>query len=209
MAVIAAILVFNSVRMVEAHHFLRFLHHDRMGFFIALFVALITVLEDPLYGLILGTAISLIFFLEKLSHGEFDLTVSSKNRLPETIYAEEKLKTLNKTNDVLVYSIKGHLAYLNGEAHIAHVKNSFAHSRYVILRLRELYFIDLDGVEALDSMIEFLEETHKKILISGVNPSIEAQIARSSKNYNRLKEEGKVFKKTSEALVSLGLPLKS
>lgn len=202
LAVIAAILVFVAIRMVEAHHFVRMFRLDRMSFFLALAVATVTVYEDPIIGILFGTAISLIIFMEKLSRGQFDLIVNDENKKIIKKVTGEKLEDLSEKSDTLVYSIKGQLAYINSQSHLAR----FAHLngyKHVVIRLRELYFIDYDGVEAFEEIIELIHAQGKQVLISGVNPLIENML-NDNRAYQQLQQAQLVFPRTTDALQRLG-----
>ncbi len=57
--VIAAMLIFLSIQMVEHQHFSHMWHNERSQFWLALFVAAVCIGEDPVIGILLGTAIAL------------------------------------------------------------------------------------------------------------------------------------------------------
>ncbi len=203
LAVIAAILVFVAIRMVEHEHFVRFLHYDRKGFFIALVVAFVTIYYDPIGGILLGTAISLIIFMEKLSRGQFELVVNDKEkRMVQRIVSEGK-DTTHEDSDTLVYSIKGQLAYINAQSHIARFEKDLNGYENIILRLRELYFIDIDGIDALSEIIDLIHKQGKKVLITGANPLVVAML-KECRLFRQLENEGSVFDRTRDALVSIG-----
>lgn len=60
MAVIAAMLVYVALNMIEREHFEQLWLYDKRGFWIALLVAAITVYADPIIGVIVGTILSLM-----------------------------------------------------------------------------------------------------------------------------------------------------
>lgn len=191
MAVIAAILVNVALNMIERKHFARFFAHDKTSFGIALLVAAITVFEDPIIGILIGTAVALLLFVEKLSQGHYELM------------HEKVLFDKDQTSDrdsVLIYSIKGKLVYLNSQAHIARFENDLAKYEWVILRLREVYFVDVDGIDALDEIIELLERRGQKILIARVPDYIAVLLRKMSSKFNELEQKELVFKTTADAL---------
>lgn len=200
MAVIAAILTYVAINMVETEHFLRYFHHDRVGFYVALFVAAITIYEDPIVGMLFGTAISLLFFVEKLSHGQFDIVL---NKLDEGIVGTisgEELSENEKKADILLYSIRGKLAYINSRAHVSRFETRLKKYKYIILRLREVYFMDLDGVEAINEIIDIAHAKDQIIAITSANAEVTSLLKQLSPEYKELKEQGLVFKKSEEAL---------
>lgn len=208
LAIIASILVFIAIRMVDLKNYVRAFRMDRKNFAVMMLVALITVYEDPIIGILFGTAVMLVLFMETLSQGQFEMILNHKDRKGvEKISGDERrrtsLKSKAKACDTIVYSLKGQLAYLNAQAHVERLEKQLKGYSHIVLRFRELYFIDLDGVEAFEEIVEHIEKEGREAFLSGVNPFIENML-KLSKPYARLKREGKVFEKTTDALASLG-----
>ncbi len=169
----------------------------------ALVVAIVTVWIDPIAGILLGTAIALLVFVEKLSRGQFELIVDDKSHKFVDKITSESLEKIDKTGDTIIYSIKGQLAYINGQSHVTRFEQSLGAYKNVIIRLRELSFIDLDGVDAFDEIVSLIQTQRKKVLVSGASPLI-SELLQESHTYKKLEQEGRVFKRTSEALKELG-----
>jgi SulP family sulfate permease len=208
LAVIAAILVFASIRMVELHHYRRAYDYDRFGFWIMILVAFVTVYHDAMTGILVGTAIALVLFVERLSQGQFELVFNHPDKhVLGTVSGDKKVAMTQTATyedcDTMVYSLKGQLAYLNALAHVDRFEKKLTDYKNVILRFRELSFMDLDGVDAFDEIVDIVERRGKKVYISGANPLVEAMLEHS-KYYARLKQEGRVFSKTTVALDNLG-----
>jgi SulP family sulfate permease len=182
MPVIAAILVFVSVRMVEQEHYVRMWEHDKRSFIISLISAAITVIQDPITGVLFGTAVALLIFSEKISHGPHEMTAHTDG-------------------DTLIYTITGQLAYLNAESHVERFQKQPVEAKRVVLRLRQLQYVDLEGMDALEELIKTLEMQGKTVLISGMNPSIKTQLNESDV-IRRLEQNHAVFIRTSEAIAS-------
>ncbi|MBI2357034.1 SulP family inorganic anion transporter [Candidatus Dojkabacteria bacterium] len=204
MAVIAAILVFVAIRMVEMHHLIRMFHLDKKSFTLAMAVAVITIVEDPIIGLLAGATAALLLFIDTLSKGQFDLMINEKGGKKVKSTSEEDFSRKLKKSHTLVYTIKGSLVYINGESHLSRFENGLNGSQNIIIRLRELYFIDLDGIDILDEIIESIESRGRKVYITGTNKLIEEMLLNESDYYGRLKKEKKVFEKTSDVLRELG-----
>ena len=206
LTVIAAILVTVAVRMIEKEHFIRMFHIDKKSFFIALLVALITIVEDPIIGILVGATISLVLFLENLSHGQFELVANNaKNKMVGQL-SGSRIDKIIKDSHTIVYSFKGHLTYIDSQAHIARFETNHGYHKNIILRLRELSFIDVDGVNAFEEIIEILERRKIEIYVTGVNDIID-QMLQKSKHFVALEKGGRVFPRTSDALKKLGFKL--
>lgn len=208
LAVIASILVFTAVRMVEIVHYKRALEKDRYGFWLIMLVAFITVYEDPIFGILFGTTATLIMFVERLSRGQFEMIMNhpEKKVIGKVIGDGKRIVSRPESNDechTIVYSLKGQLAYLNAQAHVERFEKMLGDYENIVLRFRELHFIDLDGADAFDEIVEIIEKQGKHVSLSGVNPFVEKML-KNSHSYARLFNDGRVFAKTTEALEALG-----
>lgn len=200
MSVIASILVYVAINMVEKEHFMRFYHYQKSGFWISLIVAAVTFYQDPIVGIVFGTALSLLIFIEKLSRGQFDLKLNMFDQGIVKNIQGDKLHDLHERADILLYSIKGKLVYINSRAHLSRFEEGLEKHSIVILRLRSVYFIDLDGAETLDEIIELVQKRGQQICITSLNEPVAEFLEQVSPKYRALKEQNLVFTKSEEAL---------
>lgn len=205
MSVISAILVFVAIQMIERDHFVKLYKFQRSGFWMAITVAAVTFYEDPIVGIIFGVALSLFVFIEKLSRGQFDIKLSTREEGEIQRITGERLEGLTKRADILVYSFKGKLAYLNSRAHVLRFEKNLSQYGVVILRLRSVYFIDLDGVEALDEIIRLIKQKGQEVCLTSLNSDVILLLEQVSTEYKNLKEAGLVFKKSTDALHYFGV----
>lgn len=205
MAVIAAILVTVAVRMVEQEHFVKMFKIDKKSFAISLLVAFVTIYEDPTVGILFGVAVSLFIFLENLSQGQFDLGINDLNKKMTAHISGKKNYKIRKDSPTLVYSIKGFLTYMNSQVHLVRFDTEHDHKN-IILRLRELSFIDMDGVDALEEIIEKLQDRGVQVYITGVNDFI-MHMLQKSKHFRELQRNGKVYPHTTDVLRTLGFKI--
>ncbi|MFA5840973.1 MAG: SulP family inorganic anion transporter [Candidatus Paceibacterota bacterium] len=206
LAVIAAILVFVAIQMVEKEHYEKLWSYQKSGFFVSLFVALVTIVKDPIVGILLGVSISLLIFVDRISHGHFNLKVNKFDEGLIHSVSDTKLNDI-KEGDVLLYSFKGELCYINSRAHVERFETNTKKYKYIILRLRRVHFIDTDGVEALDEIIDIIEKGGQQAILTGINPSNLPLIEELSHKYKNLKQKGLIFKKSEDALRFLGVPI--
>lgn len=206
LAVIAAILVYVAIGMVEMEHYEKLWHYERNGFYVSLFVAFITVVIDPIFGILFGVSVSLLVFINRISHGDFEVRV---NKFQEGIVDTDsgtKLKEIEEDADVLLYSFRGKLSYINSRAHLKRFETNLVKYRVIILRLREVYFIDTDGVEALDEIIDIVESRGQKVILTSIDRNVVDLLEQLSGGYKKLKNKNLIFDKTENALKHLGIP---
>lgn len=176
LAVIAAILVYTALRMIEAEHFIRLFHVDKSNFTVSIIVALITIYQDPIIGILAGIALALVIFMKHLSQGYFETHTHHD-------------KSITSSANTKVYSFKGQLAYINGQAHLARFENDSREYANVILNLEDVSFIDIDGVDTLSEIVELLHNRNKHVIIAVKNQNI-LQLLLSSKIIQALDKKG-------------------
>ncbi|MFA5075045.1 MAG: SulP family inorganic anion transporter [Candidatus Babeliales bacterium] len=195
---VAAMLAFVAIRMVEKKHLSKMYKIDKKNFALAMFVAAMTIYEDPIIGILSGVAISMFLFMLKLSQGQFELSFGEKEKA-DYIKAKESIETGLKDSDLLVYSIKGKLAYINAQSHITRLETFPIKYNNILLNLKDLYFIDMDGVDAFSDIINIINSQNKKIFISGVSNLIE-KLLENSNEFNNLKKNGFVFENKEQVI---------
>ena len=84
-------------------------------------------------------------------------------------------------------------------------ETSFKKYKSIILRLRKVHFIDTDGVEALDEIIDLIESRGQQAILSGIDQNALALLEQLSHGYKKLKEKGLIFDKSEHALNFLGI----
>ncbi|MFI5332949.1 MAG: SulP family inorganic anion transporter [Candidatus Babeliales bacterium] len=211
MAVIAAILVYTAYRMIEHEHFIRMYRLDKMSFGLSLLVAFITIYADPMMGIVCGIACALIIFMEQLSHGHYELEYAQE---PSYAYPGSQTRQASEDREdgtaektyaplcTLIYSFKGHLVYINGQTHVARLETTPTTCKTIIFNLHDLYFIDLDGIDILDELIEFFEQKNITVFIVGTPVHITSLLTTSTQ-YQALHKSGRVLPSVTDALNSL------
>jgi SulP family sulfate permease len=198
LALVASMLVLVAVQMVEHEHFRHLYRHDKTAFALSLVVALITVIEDPIVGIMVGAVVSLLLFVNTISKAQGEITLK-KNKQVLGRFQPHELKDLEDHGDMLVYRFAGQLTYISAQAHIQTISEITSSPRVVILSLRNLFYLDVDGLDAIAEIIEMLESKGKKVGLSGINPLI-APLIENADWYPRLLDAKRVFPTTSQAL---------
>jgi len=201
LAVVAAILAVVGVRMIEKEHFIRMFRIDKTNFFLALIVATVTIFEDPIIGILLGAVISMLIFMQKISQGQFELTESKSKLLDQIQQKKIDLGHTDQPAEILIYSMKGVLAYINAQAHISRFEKQIPAPQKIVLDMNPIYFIDQDGIEAFEEIVECLHHKNKTVAIIVSNPFI-IKMLETSKIFNALKQQHLIFETTQSALAS-------
>lgn len=186
---IASILVFVAIRMLETDQFLRLFHADKKSFALALVVAFLTIYEDPVVGILMGCVIAMLLFMERLSDGFHNLAQTYT-----TSDGEENLKK----QSVITYTIKGSLAYINAQAHLARIESACKDYQHVILDLHDVHLVDLDGVDCICDIISMLEHMNKHVYITGCS-MMTKHFFMHAQHFKLLASKGQVFETVHQA----------
>ena len=97
--------------------------------------------------------------MKKLSAGQYEL---NRGALPAHLPAHAQ-------PDTLIYSIKGALAYINAQSHVARFEKQIPENSTIIIDLRAVTFIDQDGIEACEEIVDLLHREKKSVSIIGAH----------------------------------------
>lgn len=206
LAVIASILVYVAIQMVEAEHFFKLFKYEKSGLVVSLLVAILVIVEDPIVGILVGVAISLLILVNRISKGVYEIRES---KLVDSLKENEDVvsKEIKEQSDVLLYSFKGKITYINAKAHLSRFEVNLTKYKVIILRFREVYFLDMDGIETIDEIIGICKARNQKVILTSIPNEIVGILEDTSFHYKELKKQGLIFPKTEKALVSLNIPL--
>ena len=198
MVIIGAILFVVALRMSEVKHFIKLIYNEKAAFAITTTVAVITVVQDPIIALLVGSFISLLIFVNHVSYGTTEVTLWKDAKLVETLLSPAIIKKDKLEAELVVYKITGTLTYINMPAHIDAV-SKIVNNKYVIISLRNAFYADSDGVEYLGELVEILKSSNETIYLSGVNDMILKAIEKET-FYKQKLSENKIFERTSDAI---------
>jgi len=201
LAIVAAILVFSATRMVQHEHFVRLYRQDIVGFGLSMTVALLSIIFDPMIGILVGATAALLFFVHTMSKGQAEVTINKGGALAERMSSKSFLRKRPDQGDVFVYRFAGALNYVNAQAHLTTLEDlNGPHT--VVLAFRNLFFVDCDGIDAIEEMTEALEAKGMRVAFTGVSELLMPMLA-PSKIYKRKQDEKLIFESTSDAAKQL------
>lgn len=205
MAVVASILVYVAFRMVEAEHFKHIYVHNKSAFGLSIVVALITVIQDPIVGILVGSVISLLIFVNHFSKAQSEIIINKDRKMIAKIQTLKFNEIEKHGGDVIVYRFAGQMNYINSQSHLENL-NKINGVHTVILNFRNLFYIDVDGIDSLKEIIETMRIKSKKVIITSAGPFIFPVLDREDW-FLEMKRDSFVFNSTTEALKTLGFEI--
>lgn len=203
MVVVACILVYVAISMLEKRHFIYLIENEKTAFWLSILVAVITVVEDPIIGIMIGSVFALLIFVQNVSKGQTEVLIWKDGKMVENLLKNDFIEKPSVSSDLVVYKISGALTYINMPAHIEAVEK-IKSGNIVIISLRHAYYIDTDGVKYLEELITVLKQNNCKVYLSGVNPVLKQRL-RNESFYCKKDEENKIYERTYFAVKELYL----
>jgi len=203
MPILAAILFNTAIGLLEIKHFVHYFIHDKKSLVVSLSVMLFTIATDASIGILIGTTLAMLLFVDRLSKGEFEVRFNRNRKIVEANHGS-CLKCVEDA-DVVVYSIEGIMVYLDAPAHVENLQkiSTMKQIDTVIIRLRDLFYLDADGIEMLEEAIVTLQARGKNVILTKPSPDILEEMLKNSV-IKSLQDEGKIAEKTADALAILG-----
>lgn len=196
--VVASILVFTATQMVEREHFERIYRNDRAAFLLSMVVAIVTIAEDPIMGILIGSVAALLMFANKMSRAKTEININKDGKLVARLNAKEFAKQKDH-GDTLVYRFAGQLTYVNSQAHMENVSRISDETKTVVFSFRNLFFFDMDGLENIKEIVETMHLKGKRVMISSANAAL-TRALRKETWFKKMEEKGEVFSNTKDAL---------
>src|SRR5690606_14946863 len=92
------------------------------------------------------------------------------------------------------------------QSHLETLRQVPSSVQTIVLSLRSLFYLDVDGLDHLAEIVQMLEDRKITVLISAPGPLILPLLSQENW-YQRKAASGEVFDHTHEALQSIGCPI--
>lgn len=171
LACLAGILAVVAWNMSEMKSFYSILKGPKYDVLILLTTFVLTVLVDLTVAIQIGVVMSALLFMQRMAKtSNISLSESDKDSL-------EDYSDLPKGVDV--YEINGPFFFAAAQKYKETLKDISHNSKVLILRMRNVPFIDATGIHSFKETISELEKRKVKIILSGVQPDVKKDLEKS------------------------------
>lgn len=196
--IISAILMNIALWLIDINLLKKLYSLEKTAFFITITTTFFAVVFEATYGILIGTVITLIIYIKKITNSNANISVFKKDgeveKIPLTKYLQKQ-----ESGDIILAKFSWGLNYLNIEWNIAAIEKLNANQK-VIISLGHIWNIDVDGMEAIDEMIQTLQSNKIDVYISG---SKDFDFLSKLHSFEKLQKDGKIFSSSTEALDSV------
>ncbi len=160
-------------------------------------VGVITFVEDPMIGIAFGTGLSLLLYLRHASQGKVYGTLFRDRRFDSKIALEDYVH-YQQADDVFICKFSGEINFVCISAEIEQLVKVHKHVT-IILSFSNISYIDIDGLETFEEVVELFDDQWFRYYFSGVEWRL-LKIMKKTDFFQRLEREWKVFTASSEVL---------
>ena len=166
MPVIAAILIFAAVRMVETHELAYVYNQSKREFITAMLVAFLMLAVDSVVGLVFGIIITLLYYVKDLSRGNYEIIEGS---IAGTDAAAEDQKSY-------VYKILGNVSYLNADTHADKIRELIEKFNEVRIDMNGCASIDFDGIIMLEDVLKKQKAKGYTLMLTNIPTALASKL---------------------------------
>lgn len=170
---LAAILFVVAWNMSEVKHFIKLIQRaPRADIVILLVTFALTVFVDLVVAVNIGVIIAILHFIRRMASSVEVQQMTDQQLAHELV--QNNVKALPE--GVLVYSVDGPFFFAAAEIFQHALAITHTDPKTVIIKLRWVPFIDITGLQALEEVIEDLQERHIKVILCGANSRVEGKL---------------------------------
>jgi len=184
MACLAGVLVVVSYGMCGWRSFKALLNNPKSDVTVLLITFFLTIIFDLTIAIEVGLVIACLLFMRRMAETT-DVRVISDEINPEdedTDMRMGNLEHLTIPKGVEVYEINGPYFFGAGNKFEEIMGRFGDRPRVRIIRMRKVPFIDSTGIHNLTNLCNMSQKDGVKIVLSGVNPKVQATLAKAGFN---------------------------
>ena len=189
MACLAGILIVVSYHMSEWRQFKSLLKSNKLDVLILLVTFFLTVVFDLVLAIEIGIVLSSFVLMKRMSDSlkvqNVKDILQEDNGEAEFLF-EDEIPTLPR--GVALYEISGALFFGAAQAFQDTISSMQKNPKVLILRIRNVPFIDATGIYRLKEIVKQLESEKVTVLLSGANDQVKSDLEKAD-IYAVLKEE--------------------
>ncbi|HSI68943.1 MAG TPA: SulP family inorganic anion transporter, partial [Gillisia sp.] len=178
---LAGILVVVAWHMGEWHHFFSLFKSNRMDIVVLLTTFFLTVFFDLILAIEIGMILSSFIFMKRMSEAT---TIENAPQLLISKEGDEDLLFEQEIPEipagVILYEINGPLFFGASQKFQEVVTDLNFKPKVLILRMRNVPFVDATGINRLKEICHRFEEKGIQIIISGANRKVKEELLRAS-----------------------------
>ncbi len=190
MSCLAGILIVVAYNMSEWRSFISIFKSSWFDILILLSTLLLTVIVDLTVAIEVGIVLSSLLFMKRMSDINKDIQLNVDSDVLEDYSSIPPY--------ISIYEINGPLFFASAKQYCEVLKNSGSKSKIMIIRMRNVPFVDNTGVHNFKAALKILQNADTKIILSGVNDKVRTDLDKNRVSF--LIGKANIFNNFDEAL---------
>lgn len=167
LAALAAILFIVAWNMSDVRHFIRMARRAPLADVAILIITfLLTITTDLVIAVNVGVLLATVHFLRRMS-SSVEVTAAPANSFGAAV------------DDVMIYSINGPFFFAAVDNLERSLRRSTSDPKVVIVRLLNVPFMDITGIQAMDAMISVLRQKGADVVFAEANRRVQNKLQRA------------------------------
>lgn len=172
---LAAILFVVAWNMANVGHFIRLIRTaPRSDVIILLITFILTITTDLVVAVNVGVILAMLLFMRRMAAAVE--IVSTSDTSPSNAMLPDQTSTLPR--EVLIFTIEGPFFFAAVEHLERALRETGADPRCMVIRLHQVPFVDITGIQALDDAIHNLEQRGVVVLLSEARSNVLRKLIR-------------------------------
>lgn len=173
LAALAAILFVVAWNMSDVKHFMKMVKRaPRADVVILMVTFFLTVFADLVVAVNIGVILATLHFLRRMA-GSVEVQQMTEKELQQEL-APQGISTFPE--GVLVYTFEGPFFFGAVEKFERALAGTLSRPRVLILRLNKVPFMDITGLQSLESVISVFHKRGIRVMLIGANPRVWAKL---------------------------------
>lgn len=198
--VISAILMSIALGLIEIGHIKKLYRLERKAFYIMLVTTVLSVLEDPLIGILTWIVFALFIMLKRFYHSDTLVNIFRGGEFIKKVSLKDYIQEQQK-GDTAIVKLPWGVNYMTSENLLSQLRE-IELPEHLIFSFSSTGDIDVDGVETLEEAILLIRSRGVHVYIAGVSDDARDILERTG-FYEEKRSRGRVFESVSEALKKL------
>ncbi len=173
MACLAGILVVVAWNMAEVHGFIAVFRTSRYDMAVLLVTFLLTVLFDLVIAIEIGLVLAAFLFMKRMSDSTRLNELGTADGAGEKLFETEFGKV---PDNVIIYEINGPLFFGAAQTFAETIGKIGDHHRVLILRMRQVPFIDATGLHRLEDIIRTMRRRNVQVVLTDLAAEVEVAL---------------------------------
>lgn len=171
LCVLAAILFVVAYNMSDVKHFMHVVKHaPRSDVVVLLITFFLTIFTNLVIAVNVGVMLAMLFFIRKMIHA-----VDIQHEDSEKLISNGSISQILPKN-VMIYNIQGPLFFCVAEKMENALFITHTEPKIIILRFKDVPFIDMTGLETLDEILEKYQKHRIQVYLCEANQKVSHKI---------------------------------